>query len=221
MLQKIPCFCDNTFSVDIPEEIDLDKEPGRLDEILNGTFLNYTCSGCGKKHKPEFNIRILWPSKKVELDVFTELDRGEFYRRKKDASTNKKSRTGLERETIIGYPELADRLMVIRDNLEPAAIEAIKYFLHLKAEEQYPEEEMDIWYNGVTSESSKKSADRAIEFHIHGIRKDEVAVMRIPFSLYEKYHADFKKNPKSEIFTALRVRTYLSVKNTMRPEVLK
>ena len=209
MIQKISCFCDNTFPADIPDEISLDAEPKRLDEILNGTFLNFTCPGCGKKHKPEFHLRIVWPSKKLEFEVFTEMDRGEFYRRKKEGPSST-----LKKETVIGYPELAERLLVHRDNLEPAAVEAIKYFLYLKAEEKYPDNELNIWYIGITKE-------KTLEFHIHGIKEDEVAVMKVPFALYEKYQTDYKKNPKSEIFSALKVRSYLSVKNTMRPEALK
>ena len=209
MIQKITCFCDNTFSADIPEEVNLDADSKRLDEILNGTFLNFVCPGCGKKHKPEFYMKIVWPSKKTEFEVFSELNRGEFYRRKKEVPGS-----ALKKEVVIGYPELAERLLVHKDNLEPIAIEAIKYFLYLKAEEKYPDQELNIWYIGITKE-------KTIEFHIHGIREDEVAVMKVPFSLYEKYSGDFKKNPKSEMFNALRVRSYISVKNTMRPEELK
>ena len=121
-------------------------------------------------------------------------------------------------ETIIGYPELADRLSVIRDGYNPAAVEAIKYFLQLKAEEQYPEDEMDIWYYGTNKDPDGQDS---LEFHIHGIREHEVAVMKIPLSVYQKTLEDQKKNPKDELLAALRVRSYLSVKNTMRPEELK
>jgi hypothetical protein len=103
--------------------------------------------------------------------------------------------------------------MVYRDGLEPIAVEAVKYYLYLKAEESYPDNEPEIWYASSSPES--------LEFHIHGIKQDEIAVMRIPFSLYKKTLDDYKKHPRDEIFTALRVRSYLSVKNTMRPEELK
>ena len=209
MIQKIPCFCDNTFSAEIPDQINLDANPKFLAEILDGTFLNFLCPSCGKKHKPEFKITVQWPTKKREFEVFTELERGEFYRRKKDPPEG-----SLKRETVIGYPELSERLLVHRDGLEPAAVEAVKYFLYLKSEEKYPDQELDIWYSGL-------SADKSLEFHVHGIREDEVAVMKVPWSVCEKYSADYKKNPKNEIFTALKVKSYISVKNTMRPEALK
>jgi hypothetical protein len=211
MKRKIPCFCDNSFTVEIPEEIDLDLNPSYMDEIQNGNFMNFHCPSCGKKHKPEFPITVLWPGKKLRFEVFPEMERGEFYRRKKEPPEKEKG--AFKKETIIGYPELADRLAVIRDGLEPAAVEAIKYYLHIKAEENYPEGEMETWYTS--------SSQDHLEFHIHGIKQDEVAVMKVPRSTYEKTLDDFLKHPKNEIFTALRVRSYLSVKNTMRPDELK
>ena len=208
MKRKITCFCDNSFEVEVPEEINLDT--GKyLEEIQNGSFFSFTCSGCGKIHKPEFPLSVLWPSKNLSFEVLPEQERGEFQRRKK-SSSNRETGT---LETIIGYPELADRLAVIKDEFDPVAVEAIKYFLHLKADEQYPDDVIDIWYYG--------SADNSLVFHIHGIRANEVAVMKIPVSLYQKTLDDYKKNPKSEVFASLRLRNYLSVKNAMVPEALR
>jgi hypothetical protein len=55
--------------VDVPEEIDLDTFPGYLDEIMNGSFMNFVCSSCGKKHKPEFPIILRWPSRNCAFEV--------------------------------------------------------------------------------------------------------------------------------------------------------
>ncbi|MCL2472766.1 MAG: CpXC domain-containing protein, partial [Treponema sp.] len=68
MKQKIPCFCDNNFEVEVPEEINLDSDPKYLEEILDGTFMNFICPSCGKKHKPEFKLSILWPSKELHFE---------------------------------------------------------------------------------------------------------------------------------------------------------
>jgi len=212
MKRKITCFCDHVFEVDVPERIDVDEEPDYFKQIQDGTFFNFPCSGCGKKHKPEFPISVFWPSKKLQFNVVPELERGEFYRQKKTAE----GENSLTLESIVGYPELADRLAVIRDGFEPVAIEAIKYFLHLKAEEQYPDEEIDIWYNSCSGKGD--STEGAVTFHVHGIRKNEVAVMNVPLTVYQKTLNDYKSNPKSDTFSSLRIRSYLSVKNTMRPE---
>ena len=206
MKQKIPCLCGSSFFVEINEQVDLDNSPEILDQILNGTFLNFTCSNCGKKHKPEFPIIVIWASKKIRLEVLPELERGEFLRRKKDIPNT---------ETIIGYPELADRLAVIRDGLEVMPVEVLKYHLLVRAEESYPELNISVWYHALVSDNSGNP--EFIEFHLHGIKTDEVAVSRIPMRLYEKYRQDFKKKPKGELFVSLRHRTYLSVSNMIKP----
>jgi hypothetical protein len=220
MKRKIPCLCDRVFEVEVPEEINLDTDSVYLDEIKSGRFFSFLCPACGKNHKPEFPLSILWPSKNLRLEVIPEQERGGFYRRKKDA----KQKSSAAAETIIGYPEMAERLSVINDGFEPAAVEAIKYFLLLKAEEQYPDDEIEVWYFGFSKGGDSKGEgslgiESFLEFHIHGIKENEVAVMKVPFSLYEKNLNDYKSNPKKEIFGLLKVKNYLSVKNTMRHEV--
>ena len=204
MKQKIPCYCDNTFSVEVPAEIDLDRQGEYLDKILDGSFMTFFCTSCGKKHKPEFPVTILWPSKNLHLEVLPELDRGEFYRRKKDQDP---------KETVIGYPELSDRIAAYRDGLEPAVIEALKYYLYLKAEETSPDGELGVWY--------RQKVPEGLEFHIYGLKQDEVAVTILPLNLYEKTLRDYKVHPKGELFSSLRHRSYLSVQNMRRPEALK
>jgi hypothetical protein len=204
MKHTIPCFCDNTFSVEVPDEIDLDTQDEYINKIMDGSFMNFFCTNCGKKHKPEFPITILWPSRNLRLEVIPELDRGGFYRRKKDQE---------QKETVIGYPELSDRIAVYRDQLEPAVIEGLKYYLLLKAEETNPDGEISIWYQDKGPDS--------LEFHIHGLKTDEIAVTHLPLDLYEKTYRDYKTNPRGELFSSLRWRSYLSLQNIMRPEELK
>jgi hypothetical protein len=207
MKRKIPCLCDNAFTVDIPEEINLDDQGQYLEEILDGTFMTFTCSSCGKKHKPEFPLAVLWPSRDVRLEVLPEPERMSFYRRKKEPEKGDKT------ETVIGYPEMAERLAILRDGLEPSSVEALKYYLHVKAEESYPNGDINIWY--------QQKNDEALEFHIHGIEGDSVAVTRVPLSVYEKTLADFRSRPKGELFSSLRFRSYLSIRNMLLPEGIK
>jgi hypothetical protein len=209
MKRNIACPCGKNFAVEAEEKIDLDANAEQIELITSGAFMNFVCPGCGKIHKPEYPCFFTWASKAVNIEFLSELERGEFYRRKKDPPGA---------ETIIGYAELADRIAVIRDGLEPAVIEALKYFLLLRAEESCHSEEMtdaeiSVWYESKNQEG--------IEFHLRGIRAGEIAVIRAPISLYEKTLADFVKHPKSEVFAALRTRSYLSVQNTLRPDALK
>jgi hypothetical protein len=209
MRHKIPCFCDNTFVVEAPEEINLDTDPQYIEDILAGNFMNFPCSNCGKRHKPEFPLTVNWPSKNMALEVLPELERGAFYRRKP-----KKDETPAEPlETVISYPEMAERIAMLRDDLVPEAAEAIKYYLFSKADEAYPEVDISVWYNAKKGET--------LEFHIHGIKDNEVAVMQVPFSLYEKTLNDFRANPKEEPFPSLRAKSYCSIQNMLRPDELK
>jgi hypothetical protein len=201
---NINCLCGTNIQIEYDEEIDLDQNPEILNLIFKGTFMNYKCSFCGKNHKPEYKIIIIWKSKNLKMEVLPELNRGEFYRNKKEISNT---------ETIIGFPEMADRLSVINDDVEPVVIETLKSFLLDKAEENYPDKEINVWYHC--------RGENGIEFHLDGIRPGEVAIMRIPLEMYQKTMDDYKKHPKNEIFTSLRVRSYLSVQNILRPDVLK
>jgi len=203
MKQNINCPCGNNLTIEYEEEIDLDSNPAELDKILNGSFMSYNCSSCNKKHKPEYKIMVLWNSKKLKMEVLPEMNRGEFYRKKEN----------FNHETVIGFPEMADRLAVIKDDLEPVIIETLKSYLYAKAEENYPDKDVNVWYYC--------KGDEGIEFHIDGIRDNEVAVMRISLELYNKTLEDYRKQPKGESFASLRVRSYLSVQNILRHDLLK
>ena len=204
MKKNINCLCGCNFSIQYDEEIDLEKDPELFDKIFSGTFMSYPCTSCKKVHKPEYKITVVWKSKNLRMQVLSELERGEFYRNKKENSSI---------ETVIGFPEMADRLAVIKSDLEPVVIETIKSYLLEKAMENYPDKDINAWYHC-------KGQD-VIEFHLDGIRTGEIAVMRVPQEIYDKTLADYKKKPKSDAFSSLRVRSYLSVQNILRHDALK
>jgi hypothetical protein len=202
MKRNINCPCGKSFLIETPDEIDIDKNPEHIEEICGGTFMTFACVHCGKKHKPEFPVMLIWKTKNLNLEVLPELDRGMFYRRKE---------SGMSFETVIGYPELADRIAVINDGLEPAVIEALKYYLLLKAEETYRDMEINAWYSGKNSDT--------IVFHLEGIKEGEMAEMKVPLNVYDKTCGEYHKHPKDDIFASLRRWSYLSVQNMLRTEV--
>ena len=204
MKKNFTCLCGANVQLEYEEEIDIDKNSGYLEKILDGTFMSVSCPSCKKKHKPEYKITVIWRSKNLKMEVIPELERGEFYRKKKDKQPV---------QTIISFPEMADRLSIIKDNLEPVIIETLKSFLLTKAAEDYPENEINAWYYCCGPEG--------IEFHLDGIRCGEIAVMRIPLEIYEKTLEDFKKHPKKEMYASLKAGSYLSVQNLLRPFAYK
>ena len=108
---------------------------------------------------------------------------------------------------------MTERIAMIKEGLVTEAAEAIKYYLFVKADETYPEEDISVWFHSRNENN--------LEFHIHGIKDNEVAVMQIPYSLYEKTLNDFRTNPKEEPFPSLREKSYCSIQNMLRPDVLK
>ena len=212
MKRKITCYCDSSFEIDTPTEINLDKNPEYLDEILEGSFFSFECKKCRKKHKPEYPLKVIWEGKKLNLEVLPEQERNTFYKK----STKETQKSSGATEVLIGYPEMADRLAVIKEGLNPLIIETIKYYLHLKAEEEKNDGEIHIWF--YAKNKGKSAKDASLEFHIHGLTQNEIAKMQIPLALYEKTMEDYKSNPKNEIYKALKFHNYLSVKNTIRAE---
>ncbi len=201
-MRSITCPCTHVFEADIPESIDLDVDGSQLGALADGTFLTVTCPNCGYQSKPEFPLTIIWPSRALALRVIPEIDRGEFYRTESQKD---------ETPVVIGYPELAERVAVVAAGLDVLAVEAIKYFLLLKAEEAAPDAEVGAWFSAKTGET--------VEFHLHGLKTDEVAVSRVPLALYERTLADSRATPTQEPFASLRYGPYLSVQNVLRPEI--
>lgn len=249
MKQRIPCLCDNAFTVELPQEIDLDREGRYLEEILDGSFMNFRCPSCGKLHKPEFAVRLVWPSRNVQLELIPELERGAFLRRESgkgprgiwgggkkrpaagDPDTGK---ADLPVETVIGYPELLDRIAVLRDGLDSTAVEAIKYFLLLKAEDSRLEDppdagprentpsppekgELRAWYRRKGPSMDSGGTGEILEFHLEGLREGELAVSRIPRSLYEKTLEESRGGKKNDPYRGLCVGTYISARNMFSP----
>lgn len=200
-MPKITCSCDAVFEADLPEAIDFDHDPVPREAVLNGTFMQVTCASCGRVLKPEIPLTVEWKSRGLRFFVVPESDRSEYL---KVAEKEK------EAQILIGYPELADRIAIVEAGLEPLTIEALKYYLLVKASEADPDAELSVWFY---------SADETmIEFHVFGLKKDEAAVSRVPRSLYERTLEKSRAYPKTEPFVSLKKGNYISVQNLFRLE---
>lgn len=197
-MRKITCHCDQTFSVDLPETVNLDENPGIIGDIADGSFLTCICPSCKTELHTDLETDILWPSKRVNLRLIPGIDRFSFLSGKKTAPDGF--------QVVIGYPELADRVAVLNAGLDPLAVEALKYRLLEKASETPTENEPAVYFEKMTDGG-------ALEFHIHGLKKDEIAVSAVPFSVYEKIQAMIAADPDNELFTALKNGSYISVQN--------
>ena len=211
-MQKITCKCDCSFDVEYEKTIDLDACPAVTGEIKKGAFLSFTCPVCRSKVNIELETEFVWKSKKTTLLFVPEKKRMECLAFcagavRIDAENNKKIKTEFLKKgqiPVIGYPELADRIAVLDSGLDPEIVEAVKFFL-LDNGKNIKGKRIQILF--------EKLNDEEIEFHVHGLREKEVAVMRVPLNLYHSVQADRKAGKQKEVFQALWLGTYLSYKN--------
>lgn len=211
-MQKITCKCDCSFDVEYEKTIDLDARPALTEEIKKGAFLSFTCPSCRSKVNVELETEFVWKSKKTTLLFVSEKKRMECLAFcagavRINAENNEKVKTEFLKKgqtPVIGYPELADRIAVLDSGLDPEIIEAVKFFL-LDNGKDIKGKRIQILFEKLEGE--------AIEFHVHGLREKEVAVMRVPLSLYQSVEADRKAKKQKEVFQALWLGPYLSYKN--------
>ena len=195
-MRKVTCMCENSFEADLPEEIDLDAEPGRLAEILEGSFFKVNCPSCGASLKPELRVRLVSRKRGMDLTVLPELDRITLYRGK--AELPKSS------QAIVGYAELYERARVLEDALDPDVVEILKYWLLAKAAESAAEADLSIAYAG--SEGGK------LRFHLGGLKEGEVAVLPVGRELYDKALADKARTLRTEPFDKMFSGPYRSIR---------
>ena len=211
-MQKITCKCDCSFDIEYERTIDLDAHPAVKADIKAGKFLSFTCPSCHSKVNVELETEFVWKSKKTTLLFIPEKKRMECLAFcagavRIDAESNKKIKTEVVKSgqtPVIGYPELADRIAVLEADLDPELVEAVKFFL-LDNGKNIKGKHIQILF--------EKTGERGLEFHIHGLRENEVAVMHVPFGLYDSVQADRSSRKKKEVFHALHLGPYISYKN--------
>ncbi|HOX49691.1 MAG TPA: CpXC domain-containing protein [Spirochaetales bacterium] len=200
-MRKVVCMCENAFEADLPERVDLDAEPGRLDEILAGAFFKVACPSCGAVLKPELPVRLASRKRGLEVQVLPELDRLAFYLDRVQAPK--------EAEVLVGYAELYERARIVADGLDPLAVEIVKYYLALKAEEKAAEgAAVLISYAGREGASGAEK----LLFHVSGIKEGEVAVLHVGLDYYERTLAEKRKTLQSEPFDKLFAGRYKSIR---------
>ncbi len=199
-MKQIPCMCETVVEAEFPEEYDMGNDPSVEPSIFEGTFMSVKCPDCGKILKPEFPVRIFDKSRGIDLFMVPELERTAYLR-------NKITYPQANR-VVIGYPELVEKLLLYKEQLDDRIVESIKYLLLTKAES---EEDILIYFH------ARENAD--LIFHIHGLKADEVGVSKIPHSLYEKVlkEMDSKKNeyPFNKIITP----PYVSVNKLLDEDI--
>jgi hypothetical protein len=191
----IICPCENEFTADIPDNINITEEPGFLEKIIEGEFLSVCCPACGTSVRLETPFLVSGFSGPNQLfsslKMMPETERDAFLLGKLACT---------EDRIVFGRAELMEKSALYRDNFDDRVVEILKYLL---LEKMGAEEDVAIIYRSLDQDS--------LVFHIHGLKKDEVGVSRIPLQLYHKVEKDLPDRLKEDPFREILLPPYVSV----------
>lgn len=199
-MREITCRCERSFDAELPDEIDLDAEPGRLAQVLAGEFFALSCPNCGERIKPEIRVRFRSRKRGLDFLVLPEMERLALYLGKAELPKGG--------EVLVGYAELFERARILEDGLDIESIEIAKYWLRVQAEEKASEgAAIGVAYSGLDE------AGR-LRFHVSGLRSDpaELAVLPLPREQYERILRDKSRTARTEPFDRIFAGPYRSVR---------
>lgn len=195
-MATITCKCEAQIETPLPDTVDLDREPVRLEGLRSGDFLSVHCDNCGATVRPELAVRVRWNSRRTDVFVLPEIERLSFYSGHAAVPRNA--------EVLIGYPELFERIRTLDAGLDPRAVEIVKYYLQEKAEETSPEADIDIYFESL--EAGK------LTFHVEGVKQGEVGIVRLPMEKYEQVALGLGETASREPFAELFKGSYRSLR---------
>ncbi len=188
-MRTITCYCDNIVDCDFPENLNLKENPNCYNEITNGSFQSIKCNKCGTLLKPELTVRLYDEEKGIDLLYIPESDRNSFFRGELNCDAPR---------LAIGFPELVEKIKLIGENLDDGAVEIIKYYLKKKA----ASDEITILFDHLTED--------CLIFHIWGLKDDQIAISKIPVTVYHETKTAIKSDADSELYTAILSPPYIS-----------
>ncbi len=195
MTRELTCMCERTVSVDYPEVVDLQAEPAREDEILEGTFMSVRCV-CGKLLKPEFPFRVRDAPRGLDIYLVPSLERARLLMGKLDSVPS-----GVQR-VVVGFPEMQEKLRIANAKLDDRAVEIAKYHLLRRAEADNPGKEVVIYF--------ATRGGGFLTFDAHGLRPGEVGRLRVPEDAVERIAAELPRNLKREPYRSFLTGPYVS-----------
>ncbi len=177
------CLCGEQIIHTFPDHFLLDGPEGILGKLLKGELFYLTCPACGLVHKLEERAII----STVNGD-FCVLFLPEEYREQVLAGTYTFEEK-VNRLTV-GYPELAEKVLLWREGLDDQVIEYLKFGFLLKMHKN-------------VSLIFKEINQGRLEFFVEGFDPGKVAVTSIPVELYQnqlKKKAEFLSDPRLKQF---------------------
>ncbi len=190
-MKTIKCYCEKEIEIDIEEQINLAENPEIKDKILDGTFMSFKCGNCGKLLKIELPVRIFDKSSDLDLMMIPEVERDSFLMGQKKYKNKK---------IVIGYPELAEKIILLDNNLDDRIIEIIKFYIISKLN---TDKDIFLYFN--------KIENSTLIFHIYGLKADEIGISKIDYGFYKKVEKGLKAKLKEEPFKEILSLPYISV----------
>jgi hypothetical protein len=198
-MRELTCMCEHKFKADFPDAVDLAEKPDTVDLILRGEFLTARCPACGKVLKLEFPFTLINKQGGWEIKFIPEAERVDSLKKIK---TQKQAAS--TRRIVIGYPELVEKLSILKLGLDDRVIEYIKYHL-LSHILRKTSEEADVMLY-----FAEKKND-TLFFHIRGLKTDKIGVSKIPMESYRKSLEGIEDKVKEEPFCDFLIPPYISV----------
>jgi hypothetical protein len=197
--RRIACFCEATFDAQIPSSADLGADPDVEELILDGSFMSVTCPACSKRLTPEYPFRLGGVPVVGELFLVPEMDRAAYERGRLEYEVGSPGRV------CVGFPELAEKVLIFGRGLDDRVIEIMKFYL-LTGSGAPPSAEGEVYalYRGLE--------DGRHLFNIVGLREGEVGVARLAEGLYGKIAADLPQRLAEEPFNAFCAPPWVSLR---------
>ena len=191
MKREITCHCEQKLIVEIDDEYDISDGSESMNAIRNGTFLNVTCDRCGDVLRPEF-ARNFTRSGGQNIAFLPESERNHFM----VGSIN----IPKDSAVIIGTPELRETIALQDAALEREPIELVKYQILVRAGAGA---DIRIYFIHMVGPE--------LIFHIHGLRDEEIAIMRLPESTYLRAKDELPRQRQSEPYKTILDPPYVSI----------
>lgn len=192
MKRSVTCHCDNLVEFELPDVIESSANSTVEKEILNGSFATVKCEKCGDELRPEIELTLRDQRSPHPYHVISEKNRNRFL------AGHYEHPEGVR--IVIGFPELREKVQILHDGYDEEAIEMVKFQIMKRAGAGT---DMKIYFVDTSSDH--------LTFHLHGLRDDEIGVMKIAMVAYEKALAEVPVRRGEEPYSAVLEPPYVSV----------
>jgi hypothetical protein len=204
---KITCLCEAVNEVDIPAVYDVDADPAVVGRILDGSFMSFTCTECGKLIKPEVPVRVSSLKRKFDIFLVPEIERGDYLAGKTDYRAGELA-SSMNR-IVIGFSELLEKTRIVEAGLDDRTVEALKYYILVQADETHPDAEASVYF--------RELKDGKLVFHVDGLKAGEVGIVNVPMDYYEKTTKALDGLKADDPLADVIKPPYVSVSNAFEP----